>query len=152
MSAQLLTTILLKHAKWFQTVHTAVQLTRNNWNHLSGCKTQLQICIKKSYSLISSPHKQTYWSLGFWPFTIAQFNTTLWIFCDWFQQTGMRRGGCRVGFPTPTTVQITLRLVKLCLHALWHETVFQTFNVFYASKMCLSFIKNNFNAFDALLR
>jgi hypothetical protein len=35
------------------------------------------------------------------------------------------------------------------LHALWHKTVLHSFNMFYASKTCLSFIKNNFNAFDA---
>lgn len=49
----------------------------------------------------------------------------------------------------PTNEQIIRSSVKLCLHALLHKTVLQSFDVLDVSKMCLSFIKNNFNAFDA---
>jgi hypothetical protein len=150
MNAQLLTTTLLKQVKWVQTEHRAVQLTRNN---LSGCKTQLQFCIKnsQSHSLVSSPGKQTYRCLGFWPFTIAQFNTTLWISVTGSNKLGWDRVAAQQSAShSPTNKQITLSSVKLCLHILWHKTVLQSHNTFCASKTCLSFMEiNTFNVFDA---
>jgi hypothetical protein len=126
--------------------------TINKWNHLSSCKIQLQLHIKnsQSHSLVSSPGKQTYWCLGFWPFTIAQFNTTLWSSVTASNRVGWDRVGAQQSAShSHTNKQITLSSVKLCLHILWHKTVLQSCNMFYASKMCLSFMKNNFNAFDA---
>jgi len=142
---------IVKQVKWVQTVHTAVQLTSNNWNHLSGCKTQLQFCIKNSHSLVSSPSQQTYWCVGFWLFTTAQFNTTLWIFVTGSNKLGWDQLAGKSASHSPPNEQITLSSVKLCLHALWHETVLQSFNVLHASKTCLSFVKNNFNASEVLL-
>ena len=108
MNAQLLTTTLLKQAKWVQTVHTAVQLTRNNFNHLSGCKTQLQFCVKNSHSLVSSPSQQTYWCVGFWPFTTAQFNTAPWIFVTGSKRLGWDQVAGESVSHSPTNEQITL--------------------------------------------
>jgi hypothetical protein len=77
------------------------------------------------------------------------FNATVSPFRDWFRRTGMRSSGWQVGFHhSPAIVEITLSTVKLSLseadwfRALWSVTLLQSFNVFYASKTCLYFVKN----------
>lgn len=117
-------------------VHCAIQLLSLLWN--------------KHSSLVSSPGKHIYWFLGFWPFTTAQFNTTLWIFVTSSNKLGWDwLAAEKSASHSPTNEQIALSSVKLCLHTLRQETVLHSINVFYASKTCLSFTKKNFHAFDA---
>ena len=52
---------------------------------------------------------------------------------------------------SPVKLYPSLSMVE-CFCALWNETLVQLFIAFYASKMCLYFIKNKFLCFLSLLR
>jgi hypothetical protein len=89
------------------------------------------------------------WS-GFQHFMVTHFNATVSTFCDWFWRIRRRTQGWRVASPTFLLLRRSLTAQSSCLSlsevhcfcALWNETLLQSFDIFYASRKYLYFVKS----------
>jgi hypothetical protein len=81
-----------------------------------------------------------FYTLYILTFHYHQFLSTLLTFKNWVHWTGMRPYGWQIGFPHISQIMSLNKIDCICV--LWNETLFQSLNVFYASKSSSDFIKS----------